>query len=309
MDASHNLPRSTAVCVTLVSAALFGMATPAVKLFMGGVEPQLAAGTLYVGMGVGLAGAYLLEGAPNPRIERSEYGWLAVSLLCGGLLAPWFIFWGLAHATATTTSLLANTEVVFSTLLARFLFGERYSGRLFVGVALILAGTVVLSGLGNGPIDLLPALAIVVACGFWGLDNNAVRKIAHANASFIGATKGLVAGFSNVALAFACGAHVHAVRPLISIGIVGIVCYGLSFGLYVQGLRVLGAARTSAYYGTAPFSGAVTALLLLQEPASPRLGIAAALMAGGIWLHLSEPHAPVGPHLLAGPETDEPAPT
>jgi drug/metabolite transporter (DMT)-like permease len=286
---------------------MFGLATPAVKLCMTGVDPQLAAGALYLGMGLALATAYLIDGARGNGIEAHERVWLGVSLICGGLLAPWLIFWGLAHATATATSLLANTEVVFSTLLARFLFGERYSGRLFFGVALILAGALALGGFGGGAIELVPALAIIGACGFWGLDNNAMRKIAHANASFVGATKGLVAGSTNVVIAIVCGAKLQPVHPLMGIGIVGALCYGLSFGLYVRGLRVLGAARTSAYYGTAPFAGALAALFILQEPVSPRLGIAAALMAAGVWLHLSEPHTPMGPHVIDMNEATESA--
>jgi drug/metabolite transporter (DMT)-like permease len=298
MDASHNLSRSTAISFSLVSAALFGLATPAVKWFIAGVEPQLAAGVLYLGMGGGLAAAYAARGAPRTRIEPQERGWLVLSLVCGGLLAPWLIFWGLAHATATSTSLLANTEVVFSTLLARFFFNEHYSGRLFLGVALILGGTLVLSGFGSGAIDVAPAVAIVVACALWGLDNNAMRKVSHGDASFIGSAKGLIAGSTNVALAFVLGAKTAPASSLLGIAAVGALCYGLSFGLYVKGLRVLGAARTSAYYGTAPFAGALAAIVLLHEPVGIRLCVAAMLMGVGVWLHLSEPHPPAGPHAI-----------
>jgi drug/metabolite transporter (DMT)-like permease len=212
------------------------------------------------------------------------------------MAAPFLMFWGLSHTTATATSLLANTEVVFSTLIARFLFGERYSSRLFFGVALILGGALALEGIHSGAVAVAPALAVVGACAFWGIDNNAMRKVAHADANLVGFIKGLVAGTANVVVALCLGATANSPLALCGVALIGIVCYGMSFGLYVRGLRVLGAARTSAYYGTAPFTGAIASILVLGEPVNPRLGVAAALMGAGVWLHLTDPHPPLGPH-------------
>ena len=163
MKDAHNLSRTSAIWVTLLSAGLFGIATPAVKPLIQGIDAQLGAGFLYLGMGSGLGVAYLFRGRPSAGILPSETPWLALSLLSGGILAPWLIFWGLSQSTATATSLLANTEVVFSTLLARFLFGEHYSSRLFLGVGLIVGGAIALSG-AEGTIALLPAIAVVCAC-------------------------------------------------------------------------------------------------------------------------------------------------
>ena len=42
--------------------------------------------------------------------------------------------------------------------------------------------------------------------------------------------------------------------------------YGLSLALFVLALRHLGTARTGAYFSTAPFFGAATAVVLLGEP-------------------------------------------
>jgi hypothetical protein len=58
----------------------------------------------------------------------------------------------------------------------------------------------------------------------------------------------------------------------------------------VLGLRHLGAARTGAYFSTAPFIGAVIAVPLFAEPVTWLLIAAAALMAAGVYLHLAEKH-------------------
>jgi len=64
----------------------------------------------------------------------------------------------------------------------------------------------------------------------------------------------------------------------------------LSLTLFVVALRQLGAARTSAYFGLAPFWGALLAIALLGEPLTPQLLVAALLMAVGVALHLTERH-------------------
>ena len=71
---------------------------------------------------------------------------------------------------------------------------------------------------------------------------------------------------------------------------VGLVAYGFSLVLFVVALRGLGTARTGAYFSVAPFFGALVAVLGLGEPVTVPLLIAGALMAIGVWLHLSERH-------------------
>ncbi|MFZ1425316.1 MAG: EamA family transporter, partial [Geminicoccaceae bacterium] len=43
------------VPLALASAALFGASTPLAKLLLGGIDPWLLAGLLYLGAGIGLA--------------------------------------------------------------------------------------------------------------------------------------------------------------------------------------------------------------------------------------------------------------
>lgn len=64
----------------------------------------------------------------------------------------------------------------------------------------------------------------------------------------------------------------------------------MSLVLFVLALRFLGTARTGAYFSTAPFIGAVLAVLMLAEPVGWRLIAAAGLMMVGLYLHLVERH-------------------
>jgi multidrug transporter EmrE-like cation transporter len=102
--------------------------------------------------------------------------------------------------------------------------------------------------------------------------------------------KGLVAGPANLALALAQGASLPAAGPLLGGLVVGFLGYGASLALFILALRHLGTARTGAYFATAPFVGALLAVPLFGEPVTLRLLVAGALMAFGVWLHLTERH-------------------
>lgn len=106
----------------------------------------------------------------------------------------------------------------------------------------------------------------------------------------IALTKGLLAGACNTALGLLAGAAWPSSGPLLLAGVVGFLGYGLSLVLFVHGLRRIGAARTGAYFATAPFMGALVAVGLLGEPVTLPLLLAGGLMAVGVWLHLTEQH-------------------
>lgn len=73
-------------------------------------------------------------------------------------------------------------------------------------------------------------------------------------------------------------------RYIPAVLILGFVAYGLSIFFYVHAQRLLGAARTSAYYAIAPFIAAALSLAILKERPAPTYFAALLLMAAGAWL-------------------------
>jgi drug/metabolite transporter (DMT)-like permease len=148
--------------------------------------------------------------------------------------------------------------------------------------------------------EVWPALAVLGACAAWAVDNNLTRKVALADATWIASIKGLVAGSVNLAIGLAVGLAVGASLPpapwLAGALLLGLGAYGISLTLFVVALRHLGTARTGAYFSVAPFFGAALAVAWLGEPVTPGLLVAGALMAAGLWLHLTEEHAHAHTH-------------
>lgn len=282
--------------LAIISAVLFGASTPLAKLLLGdGLSPWLLAGLLYLGSGLGLSAIHIARNslgiAPTEApLRRADIPWLALVVLFGGVIGPLLLMLGLAATSASSASLLLNLEGLATMVIAWVVFRENVDRRLLLGASGILAGAVLLSWQGSAGGFGIGALAIAGACVSWGIDNNLTRKLSSADPLQISFIKGLVAGSVNLALALSNGAHFPAPTSVFYAGVIGFLGYGVSLVLFVLGLRYLGAARTGAYFSTAPFVGALLSVLIFSEPITLRLIAAGLLMVIGLYLHLAEGH-------------------
>jgi drug/metabolite transporter (DMT)-like permease len=282
------------VPLALGSAALFGATPPLSKLLLDRIDPFMLAGLLYLGAGVGLAIYHFAKGKSRvedeARLSRSDLPWLALAIGTGGIVAPPLLMFGLTLTTASSSALLLNVEGLATMAIAWLAYKENVDRRLLIGAFAILAGAVLLSWEGEGVALNLGALLVVGACIGWGLDNNFTRKISAADPVIIAMLKGLVSGVVNTGLALTAGASFPALSTVAAAAAVGFFGIGVSLVMFILTLRHLGTARAGAYYSLAPFIGAVLAIALLGESLTLKLTIAGALMALGLWLHLSERH-------------------
>jgi drug/metabolite transporter (DMT)-like permease len=291
----------TAIVYALAAAVLFGLSTPAAKVMIGAVDPWMLAGLFYLGSGIGLGSWRVMRAASSHRPEASltkrDLPWLAGAILSGGVIGPILLMVGLARIEASAASLLLTLEGVATALIAWFVFRENFDRRIAAGMGCIVAGAIVLSWQGGFSLSgLAGPAAIVGACIAWGIDNNLTRNVSLADPVEIAMLKGLVAGPASIALALAQDAALPALGVAICAGLIGLLGYGVSLVLFVLALRHLGAARTGAYFSTAPFLGALVAIPLLGETVSTQLVLAGFLMGIGVWLHLTERHAHAHEH-------------
>ncbi len=297
-----------AVLYALASAALFGASTPVAKILLGGIDPAVLAGLLYCGAGMGIAllrriapqAALHAADAPQVPLQRRDFPWLAAAISAGGVAGPLLLMFGLARTNAATASLLLTFEGAATALLAWFVFRENFDRRIALGMICLVAGAIVLSWSGMPSIpNVLGPLAILCACIAWGLDNNLTRKVSLADPLQITELKGLIAGPINIAIGIWAGGSISLSFASLFAGVTGFFGYGVSLALYVLALRDLGAARTGAYFSTAPFVGAVISVIVLGENLTVGLLIAGVLMGLGVWLHVTERHEHEHIHELA----------
>ncbi len=286
----------------IAAAALFGASTPFAKLLLETVPPTTLAGLLYLGSGMGLAitrfirrrGWVTKGGAPaEAPLTRRDWPWLGAAIVAGGIIAPVLLLVGLRSTPAATGSLLLNLEGVLTATLAWFAFHEHFDRRIALGMGAIVGGGLLLSWQSaDGGFSLSwGALAICGACLGWAADNNLTRKVSAADPGEIAMWKGLVAGSLNLALGAIADHHPTPTASWLAAGLLGFLSYGVSLVFFVLALRELGTARTAAYFSMAPFVGVLLALLLMREIPTPTFWPAMALMAIGVWIHLTEKHA------------------
>jgi drug/metabolite transporter (DMT)-like permease len=282
------------VPLALGSAVLFGAATPLSKLLLTSIGPQMLAGLLYLGAGLGLAVVHAARSAlglaaPEAPLRRHDLPWLFVIVIFGGILGPMLLMLGLGRTPASSASLLLNLESLATMGIAWLVFRENVDRRLLLGALAIILGAIALSWEGRSVSLDVGAVMIAGACICWGIDNNLTRKLSSADPVTIAMIKGLAAGTVNMASGFWLGNAPPSVGIATLAALLGFFVIGVSLVLFVVALRHLGTARTGAYFSLAPFIGALIALTL-GEPLTFKLALAALLMGLGLWLHLTERH-------------------
>jgi drug/metabolite transporter (DMT)-like permease len=284
------------------AAVTFALSVPLGKLLLGEIGSFTLAGILYLGAGLGLTLYRLLTREPGPteRVDDSSSSVssptrsrlsLAGAIVSGGIIAPALLFWGLASLAAAPASLLLSLEVVFTALMAGLIFREHIAKQVWVAVVLMVAASVLLAWTGGRVSWSLSALAVALATFFWGLDNNLTREIHGYSAAYIAQLKGLVAGTFNLLLGILVLGQVPSLLPALAGAALGAVSYGLSLVLFVYALRLLGSARTGAYFSSAPVIAAVLSLAIFPAGPGWRLLVAFALVVAATVLMVSERHA------------------
>ena len=282
----------------LLSAFLFGTSTPLAKVLVRDMDPIALAGFLYLGAFAGLSLTSLFNRIWTPGLEKGtaslrgkDVPWLAGAVLTGGVLGPICLMMGLDRISGFSTSLFLNLEGVATVLIAVLIFKENAGKRVWLALScMTVAGILLAWDPGQGKLDLIGPLLVVLAMVCWGIDNNLTRNISERDPTQIVRVKGLIAGTISLALALMLGARVtldHTVLLALSLGAFG---YGLSLVLFIKALKGLGSSRTGVFFSFAPFMGALLSIILLRERMGWAMLPATGLMAAGVWLIGTEKH-------------------
>ena len=145
-----------AVVLAFLSAALFGVSTPAAKALLGSVDAVVLAGLFYCGAGLG-AGAFrrvaqllrMSYAAQETPLARENLPWLCAAITAGGIIGPVLLMAGLSHTGAAAASLLLTLEGVATALLAWFVFHENFDRRIAAGMACLVGGAAILAWSGQ----------------------------------------------------------------------------------------------------------------------------------------------------------------
>lgn len=276
------------IMMAILAAVLYAVSSPFSKILLNEMPPTLMAGFLYLGAGIGMS---LIAVSRRVRqvetteihLSKAEMPY-TVAMILLDIAAPICMLIGLNATTAANASLLNNFEIVATALIALVVFRERISKRLWTGILFVTLSSVILSFEDVTSLEFsYGSLFVLLAAVFWGLENNCTRKLSSCDPLEIVLLKGIFSGTGSIVIGLVIGERLVNLWSVIAVMAVGIVSYGLSIYFYVHAQRLLGAARTSAYYAVSPFIAAFLSILIFGQIPEVTYFIALILMAVGAW--------------------------
>ena len=273
----------------MLAAGLYALNSPFSKLLLDYLPSTLMAGFLYVGAGTGMLVIALIRKVSNhpkteERLSKGELPY-TIAMIILDIAAPICLLFGLTMTSAANASLLNNFEIVATALIALIIFKEAISPRLWLGILFVTASCVLLSLEDISSLQFnAGSLFVLLACLCWGIENNCTRKLSAKDPLQIVMIKGIFSGAGSIIIGLICGERIIHLWTIPVVLLLGFVAYGLSIFFYVYAQRILGAARTSAYYAVAPFIGVILSLLIFRELPGILFIAALILMIIGAWL-------------------------
>lgn len=291
-----------AVGYAILAALLYGMSAPLSKLLLVEIAPTLMAALLYLGAGIGMLAINILKIAAKKeqleaRITMKEMPFV-IGMIILDIMAPIFLMLGLTLTSSANASLLNNFEIVATSLIALFIFKEAIGKRMWLAILLITLSSFILSLSDlNSFTFSVGSLFVLLACISWGFENNCTRMLSIKDPLQVVVIKGFGSGLGALIIAFFMNALSYNGPYIFYTLLLGFVAYGMSIFLYIKAQRELGAARTSAFYATAPFIGVILSWLLIKEPITITFIIALTIMLLGTYFAVSENHMHKHVHL------------
>lgn len=290
----HN--QKLGITFAVLAAAFYALNSPMSKLLLVEIPPVMMAALLYLGAGLGLSVAGILFRLTGRTMKEQPLTKRDLPFTAGmvalDIAAPIFLMAGLSMTTAANASLLNNFEIVATSLIALLFFQEKISKRLWLGIGLVTLASMILSFEGTGGLSFsLGSLLVLLACVCWGLENNCTRRLSGKNPIQIVIIKGLFSGSGSLLIALFLGERAGGAASVLWALLLGFVAYGLSICFYIYAQRVLGAAKTSAFYAVAPFIGVVLSLILFHQLPNVSFILALLVMAAGTWFVSTDTHS------------------
>lgn len=281
------------VFFAVLAATLYAVNSPLSKILLNYMPSTLMAGFLYIGAGIGMLFIYFIRKIKKTdkaelKLTKPELPY-TIAMILLDIAAPIFLLLGLKTTSSASASLLNNFEIVATAIIALIIFKEKISSRLWAGIAFVTLSCLLLS---FEDFDNLRfsygSLFILSACLCWEVENNCTKKLSSKDPMQIVLLKGIFSGLGSIIIGLCIGERIIVLWSVFAVLLVGFIAYGLSIYFYVYAQRLLGAARTSAYYAIAPFIGTILSLIIFRELPHYTYFIAVGLMIIGAWLCSSD---------------------
>ena len=209
---------------------------------------------------------------------------------------PFTLFaWGAERAPAGIGAISNAMAVPFTALVAFLFFHEQIGKRRAVGLFLGFVGVAVLaSGRTAGGGDVWSAaLAGTTAAFLYGVGGNLLRRyLAGIPASAVASATLIGASVLQAPVAiYTWPDHSIPAVSWVCATLLGVLCTGFAYVLYYRLIHRVGAPRAATVTYIVPLFGVLWAWVLLDEPLTPSMAVAGALILSGVALSQTKARA------------------
>jgi O-acetylserine/cysteine efflux transporter len=249
-----------------------------------------------IGLAYGVSAIMLLR-----RALKSKTAWWAMFAIAafGGAIQAALIFGGLSKLPATTAILVVQSQVPFAVLAAWAICGEVPNLRRLIGVAVVLAGIVLISGAPEAVTALGALASVILGAASWGISQAMVRALGRDDGpttigalTLYAAPQLLLASllFESGQLSALRTATVDVWIAVLILAVGGyVVAYSIWYGL-MQRYRV---DQVTPFALLMPLVGVLAGALVLGEHLSVWTALGGMVVLGGLAIALIE-RAPAG---------------
>jgi drug/metabolite transporter (DMT)-like permease len=284
---------SLAYLAFITVCIVWGTTYLAISVALETVPVLLVAGLRWFSAGVILSGIMLAtgRGLPRPRL----WGPLALLGILMNIVGNGFVVYAQQYVASGLTAVLIATTPFWSALVERLLpNGERFSRRSLAGLALGFSGIVVLvwpemtTGGSGGRTFVLGVIAVQLACIGWVTGTSYARRHELGDNPFPSTALQMV--FSGVMLLTAATAHgdwaalSFTPRTIAAMAYLSLAGSLVAYSAYIYAIQHLPLQLVSLYAYINPMIAVALGTLLLNEPLSARILVAAVLVLAGTWI-------------------------
>lgn len=287
-DARH---RKLAIIAWLTICVVWGTTYLAIRVSLETIPVALLAGFRWATAGVLMTALLRLFGERLP--PRTEWGSIAVIAFLMHVVGNGMVVWAQQHVPSGLTAVIIAMVPFWAVFVEAWLpRGERLTRQSFVGLLVGFAGIVILLwpqitvGGREGRMFVAGALALQCACLAWSLATSySKRRSLKVNPFASAALQMLFSGAAFLLIGTLLGNWQQlSFTPRTVGGILYLIVFGsmIGFSAYFYALKYLPVSTVSLYAYVNPVIAVVLGTLVLGEPFSLRIVVAAMFVFGGI---------------------------
>lgn len=270
----------------IIASALYGSISTIAKPTVSSINPLFLACVVSIIGAIAFAPSQLKsKSQPNKR----EFSLIFLVAICGAVIAPSLYFFGLESTKASDATVLSNSEIVFTVILATLFFKERLGRKGKFAMILIFFGVFTLStnfNVANLQINFqnFGNWLILATMFFWSIDNNISKIITRTvDVSKLVFLKSLIGGIILFAAILIIGVPIIIQsQDLPQVILLGIVSFALPMYFFYKAIKKVGAIRTILIFSTSSLFGLVYTSIFLGEMIQEYHIVSSATMILGI---------------------------